>query len=76
MAIYFIIEEDGKVSRESLRIEGCPRCGIDKGIERPEEKHIRVYRRPVPPFPTQFEVDCRDCGYLGDLDGNLTFPNE
>lgn len=73
MPQYFIIEEDGSLSRESLRIDGCPKCGTDKGVERPEAKSIRIYRRSSPPFPTQFEVDCRECGYLGDLDGIRTF---
>ena len=53
MPTYIIIEQDGKVSRESLSMEGCPRCKADKGVERPEAKHIRIYRRPSPQFPTQ-----------------------
>ena len=72
MPIFLIIEEAGKVSRESLDLDGCPRCGCDKGVERPEAREIRIYRRPSPPYPTQFEVDCRACGYLGDLKGNPT----
>ena len=67
MPIYLIIEENGKLSRESLNFDGCPKCGRDKGIERPEAREIRVYRHPSPPFPSQFEVDCRACGYLGPI---------
>lgn len=67
MPVYLIIEEKGKVSRESLDFDGCPKCGCDKGVDRPEAREIRVYRRPSPPFSTQFEVDCRVCGYLGPI---------
>lgn len=75
MPVYIIVEESGKTTRENLDFDGCPRCGRDKGETRPEAREIRVYRRPVPPYPTPFEVDCRSCGYLGDLEGNPTFPN-
>ena len=75
MPIYLVIQEDGTIRKESVDFDGCPNCGCDKGIERPEAREIRVYRRSSPPWPSQFELDCRQCGYLGDPKGNLDSPN-